>query len=100
MTIAVLRIHILVVIDEILVARIVRRVDIDDVNPPLVRIAEGGECLQIVALDEDVIGRVGGIADDGAVLYFAQDGELVAQTLLDVFGFVLPHEAVLLLVVD
>ena len=58
MAIGVLFIHISVVIDEILVPGVVRRIDVDDVDFSGVGIGKSGEGFEVVALDDDVVSIV------------------------------------------
>ena len=53
--VAVLAVDKAVVVNEVLVARVVGRVDIDDVNLTFVGIREGGEGFEVVALNQDMI---------------------------------------------
>ena len=59
MAVAVLLVHKLVVIDKILVAGVIRRIDVDNVNLALVRIGKGGQGFEVVSLNEDMVGRTG-----------------------------------------
>ena len=53
--VAVLAIDKAVVVNEVLVARVVGRVDIDDVNLAFVGIREGGEGFEVVTLNQDMV---------------------------------------------
>lgn len=55
MAVGVLTVHIAVVIDEVFVAGVVGRIDVDDVDFTGVGIGQGGEGLEVVALDDDVV---------------------------------------------
>lgn len=55
MAVGVLTIHIAVVIDEVFVAGVVGRIDVDDVDFSGVGIGQGGEGFEVVALYDDVV---------------------------------------------
>ena len=74
-TVAVLGVHKRVVVDEVLVARIIRRIDIDDVYLSLMGIGEGGEGFQVVALNKDMVRGIGLVAQYRLVLHFSQNGQ-------------------------
>ena len=61
------------------------------------RIAEGGEGFEVVTLDEDMVGSIGRIADDGTIGDLFQYRQLGEHSLLSVLGLVLPYETILLL---
>ena len=54
-----------VVIDEVVIAGIVRRIDIDDINLALVRVGKGGEGFEIIAFDKDMVWCIAIGTDDG-----------------------------------
>ncbi len=94
MAIAVLFVYIAVVVDKVPIARVIRRIDIDDINLPLVRIGKGGEGFEVVALYEDVVWRIRIVGDNGTVRHLFQHRQLLAQSLLHVFRLVFPHKAI------
>ena len=97
MTVGILSVNIGIVIDEIFVARVVRRIDIDDINLAFVGVAEGCESFKVVALDKDMVGGIRSIGDDAAFLYLGQHGKLLAQAFLHVLLFIFPNKAVFLM---
>ncbi len=55
MAVAVLGVYVGVVVDEVFVAGVVGRVDVDYVDFALVGVGQGGKSFEVVALDKDVI---------------------------------------------
>ena len=97
MAIAVFTVYKRIVVDKILIACIVRRINIYHVNLALVSISESGERFEVVTLDKYMVGRIGSIAHDGAFGHFGKDGKLIHKTCFYFFRLVLPHQAILLL---
>ena len=58
MTIAILRIDKRVIIDKVFVACIVWRIYVDYINPALVSITKGCECLKVISLNQNMIGGI------------------------------------------
>ena len=83
-----------IVVDKILVARVVRRIDVNHVDASGMGVSQRGEGFEVVALDEDMVGRVLVLADEGALLYFLQYGQFFLHLVLHRFGLVLPYEAI------
>ena len=94
--VAVLAVHKAVVIDEVLVARVVGRVDIDDIHLALVGVGERGQRLQVVALDKDMVRGLLAAVRQRQLFVLHQHGQLLAQPLLDFLLAFLPHQAVTL----
>lgn len=59
MAVAVFGVNVGVVINEVLIAGIVRRIDIDYIDFTSVGISEGGKSFEIVALNKNMIGSIG-----------------------------------------
>ena len=97
MSIAVFGIYKRVVIDEVLVACVIRRIDVDDINLSLMRIAEGSECFEVVTLNQNMVRSIRFIAQYCLVFYFTQNGQRVTQPFLYVFWFIFPHQSILLM---
>lgn len=97
MAIAVFTVYKRIVVDKILIACIVRRIDIYYVNLALVSISESGERFEVVTFDKDMVRRIGRIAHDGAFGHFGKNRQFVHKTCFYFFRLVLPHQAVLLL---
>lgn len=97
MTIAVFLVYKRIVVDKILIACIVRRIDIYYVNLALVSISESGERFEVVTFDKDMVRRIGRIAHDGAFGHFGKNRQFVHKTCFYFFRLVLPHQAILLL---
>ena len=53
--VSVLAIYIAIVINEVFVACVIWRVDVDDVDFACVGVGQRGECFEVVALDKDVV---------------------------------------------
>ena len=62
MTIRVFCIYKRVIIDEILITRIIRRIDVDDINLSLMGIAEGSEGFKVITLNDYMIRGISLIA--------------------------------------
>ena len=97
MAIAVFPVYKRIVVDKILIACIVRRIDIYHVYLALVSIGKSRERFEVVTLDKDMVGRIGRLAHDGAFGHFGKDGKLIHKTCFYFFRLVLPHQAILLL---
>ena len=69
MAVAILGVHIAVIIDKVLVAGIIRRIDVDNINISVVGIGEFGEGGEVVALNDKMVGGSGIIGDYG--MHFA-----------------------------
>ncbi len=96
MPIAILCINKIIVIPPILSPRIVWRIDIDDINLSLVGIAEGGKCLQIVTLNQNMVGSIMLATQYGFVFYLAEHRKFLAQTFFHILGLIFPHQSILL----
>ena len=96
MTIIIIPINNIIIINK-LFSRIIRWIDVDDINLSLMGIAEGSKSLQVVALNEDMIGGIGLAAQYRLVLHFAQHGQRLAQPFFYVFRFIFPHQPILLM---
>ena len=97
MAIAVFPVYKRIVVDKILIACIIRRIDIYYVNLALVSISESGERFEVVTFDKDMVGRIGRVAHDGTLGHFGKNRQFVHKTCFYFFRLVLPHQAVLLL---
>ena len=97
MAIAVFTVYKRIVVDKILIACIIRRIDIYHVNLALVSISESGERFEVVTFDKDMVGRIGSIAHDGAFGHFGKNGQFVYKAYFYFLRLVLPHQAILLL---
>ncbi|MGM9779486.1 MAG: hypothetical protein ACI3ZD_14340, partial [Prevotella sp.] len=82
MTIAILGIHKGVVVDKILVSRIIRRIDIYHINLTLMSIAESSEGFEVVAFNENMVGSIGRVGEDGSLLHFLEHRKTVSKTFL------------------
>lgn len=97
MAIAVFAVYKRIVVDKILIACIVRRIDIYHVNLALVCISESRECFEVVTLDKDMVGRIGRVAHNGTLRHLRKNRQFIHETCLYFFRLVLPHQAILLL---
>ena len=100
MTISVLLVHKTVIIDKILITGVVRRIDVDDVNPALVRIGKGSQGFEIVTFDKDMAGRIGILTDDSLAGVFNQHRQFFAKPFLHLFGLVFPDQTIFLLLAE
>ncbi len=99
MTIGIFAVNIIVVIDEVFVTRIVRRIDVDDIYLPLMRITEGRKRLKVVTLNQNMIRSIKIVAQYSFILHFAKHGQVVAQTIFNVLFVVFPNETIRFLLV-
>ena len=97
MTIAIFTVYKRIVVDKILIACIVRRIDIYHVDFALVCISESGERFKVVTLDKDMVGRIGRVAHDGTLRHLRKNRQFIHETCFYFFRLVLPHQAILLL---
>ena len=82
-------VHEAVVIDEVPVARVVGRIDVDAFHLPGISHAQGPQGVKIIALDDEI--PVGSIA--GAQLrHRVEDHEVVIQRPIVLDGVPLPHQ--------
>ena len=100
MAITILGVDERVVIDKILVSSVIRRVDINHVNLALMRIAESSEGFEVVAFDKYMVRCIGRVGEDGSALHFLKHRKMVAKTLLDILGLILPYKTIFLLFVE
>ena len=100
MAVAVLLVYKLVIIDKILVAGVVRRIDVDDINFSFVRIGKGGQGFEVVALNKDMAGRIGILTDNSLAGIFNQPRQFLAEPFLHVFGLVFPYQTIFLLLAE
>lgn len=97
MAIAVFTVYKRIVVDKILIACIVRRINIYHVYLALVCISESGERFEVVTFYKDMVGRIGRLAHDGTLRHLRKNRQFVNKTCFYFFRLVLPHQAVLLL---
>ena len=97
MTIAVFTVYKRIVVDKILIACIIRRINIYHVNLALVSISESGERFEVVTFDKDMVGRIGRLTHDGTLRQLRENRQFVHKTCFYFFRLVLPHQAILLL---
>ena len=97
MTIAVFTVYKRIVVDKILIACIVWRIDIYYVNLALVSISESGERFEVVTLDKDMVGRIGRLTHDGTLRHLRENWQFIHKAYFYFFWLVLPHQAILLL---
>ena len=90
MAVAVLLVYKLVIIDKILVACVIRRIYVDYVNFPLVRIGKGSKGFEVVPLNKDMVGRTGILTDDSLAGIFNQHRQFFAKPFFHIFGLVFP----------
>lgn len=96
----ILSVNIGIIVNEVLVSSIVRRVDVDNVNFASVGIGQFRERGEIVALNYEVVGCIGIVGYnrvDFIVVALDEDREVFAKAFLDVFGFFFPYKPVLLM---
>jgi hypothetical protein len=94
-SICVLSIDVAVVVYKVVAARVVGRIDVDDVHLAGMGVVEHREGVVVVTLD-DQVRRLAGSCLDGAVGDLLEHGELTGTLLDDILRLVLPHEAKLL----
>lgn len=92
-------VYIRIIIFEILVASIIRRVNVDYINLAGVSVGQFGKGRKIVSLDYNVVWRLRVIRYywvDFIVIALYEDGKLVTQTIFDVLRLFFPNKAILL----
>ena len=85
---------VIVVIDKIFVACVVWWIDIDDVDFSGVGVGEGGECFEVVALDEYMVGGIGAGSSQRAAFVLSQNGQVVTKPFFRSFGLVFPYKSI------
>ena len=87
-------INITVIVLEVLIAGVIRRVNVDYIYFAFVGVGKRGECVQVVALNEDMIGRIVSIADYCTIFYLGKNRQLGFELRFYRFGLVLLHQPV------
>ncbi len=59
MTVAILVINVRVVIDEVFVTCVIRRIYIDYIDFPGMGVGEGGKCFKVISFNQNMIRRLG-----------------------------------------
>ena len=83
----------LVLVGETVAARVVRRINVNDIDFPLVRVLQAGECVIIITLNQDVC-RLLTVIGERFIFHLLQDGDFVFGGFFKCFGHVNPGEAV------
>ena len=97
MAVAVFLVHKRIVIDKVFVTRVIRRVDINDINHPCMAITKSSKHFEVITLDKNMVWRLSVIADNGTFRHFNKHRLLVEHSLLYILGLVLPNQTILLL---
>ena len=83
----------LIIVDKVLITRIVWWIDVNDINLPGMCIAKIGECVKIIALNDDMIGILVTV-DNCLAPIFVHNGYLFFQFVIDLLGRVFPHKSI------
>ena len=97
MAVAVFLINKRIVIDKILIACIIRRIDINDINLPCMGITKSCKGFEVIAFNKNMVWSLSVIAEDGTFRHFNKHRLLVDHSLLSIFGLVLPNQTILFL---
>ena len=97
MAVGIFLFHKTVVIDEIFVPCVVRRIDVDDVDFSGVGVGECGEGVEIVAFNENMVRSLWGFGDDSAFFDLGQDGQFAGHLQFHILRLVLPDQSIFLL---
>ncbi len=77
MFIVIVSIDVIVIIDKIFVASVIWRVYINYVDFAGVGVGEGGECFEVITLDEYMIGRIWAGSGQCPAFVLSQNGQVV-----------------------
>jgi len=80
-----------IIINKLLIACVVWRIDVDDIDFPRMRVLECSDCVEIIAINEDMVGDIGIFAKDTTGNDLLEDWEFFPQFLFDCLWLVLPH---------
>ena len=97
MAISIFLIYKRIVINKILVTRIIRRIDIDNINHPCMGITKSSKRFDVITLDKNMVWSLSIIADNGTFRHFNKHRLLVDHSLLSIFWLVLPNQTILFL---
>lgn len=100
MLVVIFAIDIIVIIYEVLIAGIIRRIYVDNIDFAFVSVSESCKGFEVITLNEDVIRCIRIIGDNGPARHFFEYGQFGAQTFLDFLRLVFPHKPVSLCVVQ
>ena len=99
MSVAVLGVNVTVIINEVLVACVVRWINVDYINLSSVGIGKLRQSGKVVALDNEVVGSVWVIGDywvDFIIVALDEDRKVFPQTFLNVLGLFFPYKPIFL----
>lgn len=89
MAIAVFTVYIRIVVNKILIARIVRWINIYHINLTLMCISKSGERFEVVTFDKDMVRRIGRLTHDGTLRHLRENRQFVHKTCFYFFWLVL-----------
>ena len=94
MAVTILFIHKRIIIDKVLVTSIIRRVNVNDIYLPCMSIRKCGEGIEVISLNEHMIGRTDrrGVQTLGGILH--ENGQFLLHTVVSLFRAVLPYKSV------
>ena len=93
-------INIGIIVNEVFVPCIVRRINVDNINLARVCVRKLRQCSEVVALNNEMVGSIGIIRNnrvDFIVVALDEDRQVFPKLFLDVFGFIFPYKPVLLM---
>ena len=96
MTVAILAVNIGIVIDKVFVAGIIRRVYVYNINFALMGVGKCGQGFEIITFNQDMIGSIRACISQRSVFVLNEHRKFVEQTLLYIFGLILPYQTIFL----
>lgn len=86
-----------IVIDKILIASIIRRIDINNINLPCMGITKGCKGFEVITFYKNMVWSLSIIAEDGTFRHFNKHRLLVDHSLFSILRLVFPNQTILLL---
>lgn len=84
-----------IIVFKVLVTRVIRRINIDYINLPLMRIAQISEGMKVVTFNDGMIWVFISI-ENSLTIVLMHNRYLPPELLLDIFGRIFPHKTILL----
>lgn len=94
----VIRIYIFVIVFEIFVPSVVRRINVDNINLARVCVRKLRQCSEVVALDYEVIRSIGVIRNnrvDFFIVALDEYRQVFPEAFFNVFGLFFPYKPIL-----
>lgn len=91
---SIFRIYPSIIILEVFITSIIRRIYIDNIDFTCMGICEGCKRFEVVALNNNVIGSIGPGNGQSPIFILDQNRKLIPKTFFNVFGLIFPHKPV------